>query len=338
VLTIHAQVTIAARSLQHSRGLPQSHSSAFWDGEMNHKNSYFRYFAALLMFGMNGIVASHIALTSYEIVFTRTLIGSLLLIAFYALTRQAVHLLHNKKHTLCLIISGIAMGTSWMFLYEGYQRMGVSIASLAYYCGPVIVMILSPILFREKLTWPKMTGFLAVLVGMFCVNSLALREVNTTVGLFCGIMSAVMYAFMVIFNKKAKSITGLENSMWQLLTSFLTVAVFVGVKQGFVIQIESGDWIPILILGVFNTGIGCYFYFSAIGSLPVQTVAICGYLEPLSAVVFSMLFLRESMTIVQVIGAILILGGAVFGELFRSQRANFHSLSDSQLASKKPLV
>ena len=285
---------------------------------MNVKKSYFKYFAALLMFGMNGIVASYIALTSYEIVFTRTLIGSLLLIAIYALTRQKVHLFQNKKHTLCLIISGIAMGTSWMFLYEAYQRIGVSIASLAYYCGPVIVMILAPILFREKLTWAKVVGFLAVLVGMFCVNAQALNEVKTTWGLFCGIMSAVMYAFMVIFNKKAKSITGLENSMWQLLTSFLTVAVFVGVKQGFVIHIESGNWIPILILGIFNTGIGCYFYFSSIGDLPVQTVAICGYLEPLSAVVFSVLFLRESMTIIQVIGAVLILGGAAFGELFHS--------------------
>jgi drug/metabolite transporter (DMT)-like permease len=285
---------------------------------MKVNESYFKYFAALLMFGMNGIVASYIALSSYEIVFTRTLIGSMLLVAIYVLTRQKVHLLQNKKHTLCLIISGIAMGTSWMFLYEAYQRIGVSIASLSYYCGPVIVMILAPILFREKLTWAKVIGFLAVLVGMFCVNAQALNEVKTIWGLFCGIMSAVMYAFMVIFNKKAKSITGLENSMWQLLTSFLTVAVFVGVKQGFVIHIESGNWIPILILGVFNTGIGCYFYFSSIGDLPVQTVAICGYLEPLSAVVFSVLFLRESMTIIQVIGAVLILGGAAFGELFHS--------------------
>ena len=286
---------------------------------MNVKKSYFKYFAALLMFGMNGIVASYIDLSSYEIVFTRTLIGSLLLISIFALTRQKVHLFQNKKHTLCLIISGIAMGTSWMFLYEAYQRIGVSIASLAYYCGPVIVMILAPILFREKLTWAKVVGFLAVLVGMFCVNAQALNEVKTTWGLFCGIMSAVMYAFMVIFNKKAESITGLENSMWQLLTSFLTVAVFVGAKQGFVIHIESGNWIPILILGVFNTGIGCYFYFSSIGDLPVQTVAICGYLEPLSAVVFSVLFLRESMTMIQVIGAVSILGGAAFGELFHSR-------------------
>ena len=291
--------------------------------------SYLKYLAALLMFGMNGIVASHIALSSYEIVFTRTLIGSLLLIAIYASTRQGVHLLQNKKHTLCLVVSGIAMGTSWMFLYEAYQRIGVGIASLAYYCGPVIVMILAPVLFREKLTWAKAAGFLAVLFGMFCVNAQALDETQTAWGLFCGIMSAVTYAFMVVFNKKAKSLTGLENSMWQLLISFVTVAIFVGAKQGLVIHIEPGNWVPILILGVFNTGIGCYFYFSSIGDLPVQTVAICGYLEPLSAVVFSVLFLQESMTGIQVIGAALILGGAAFGELLPLHNSKAHAVARS---------
>ncbi len=287
---------------------------------MNVKKSYYMYLLSLLMFGMNGIVASYIALKSYEIVFTRTLIGSLFLIVIFVLTRQKVNLFKNKRDSLYLILSGVAMGASWIFLYEAYQRIGVGIASLAYYCGPVIVMILAPILFREKLTYAKIIGFLLVLTGMVCVNTQAWNEGKTTWGLFCGIMSAVMFAFMVILNKKAKSITGIENSMWQVLTSFLTVAVFVGIKQGLVIHIESGSWIPILILGIFNTGIGCYFYFSSIGHLPVQSVAICGYLEPLSAVVFSVLFLRESMTMVQVIGAVLIVGGAAFGELFYLHR------------------
>lgn len=282
---------------------------------MKNSKNYIKYFAALLMFGMNGIVASYIAMSSYEIVLTRTLIGSLLLLFIFIITKQKVHLLDNKKHFLFLVISGIAMGTSWMFLYEAYRQIGVGIASLAYYCGPVIIMILSPILFHEKLTWQKTTGFLGVIVGMFCVNLQAFNEGRTTWGLFYGIMSAVMLAIMVIFNKKAKSITGLENSMWQLIISFLTVAVFVIIKQGFSINIEPNSILPILILGIFNTGIGCYFYFSSIGNLPVQTVAICGYLEPLSAVIFSVLFLSESMGLVQIIGAALIIGGAAFGEL-----------------------
>lgn len=283
------------------------------------KISYLKYFCALLLFGSNGIVASLIALSSYEIVLLRTLIGSALLITVFFLGHGKVTFYKNWKQFFSLAISGIAMGTSWMFLYEAYSQIGVSISSLLYYCGPVIVMVLSPILFKEKLTMAKATGFLAVLVGVFLVNGNAFAGDGNIFGIFCGAMSAVMYSFMVIFNKKAKEITGLENSALQLLTSFLTVAVFVGIKQGYTIHIEAASVLPILFLGLVNTGIGCYFYFSSIGNLPVQTVAICGYLEPLSAVLFSFIFLKEAMMPVQIVGAVLIIGGAMFGECYKKR-------------------
>ena len=280
-------------------------------------NAYFKYIVALLLFGSNGIVASHIALSSYDIVFTRTLIGSLLLVLIFVFSKQKVRLWKNKAHLLYLVISGVAMGTSWMFLYEAYARIGVSLATLAYYCGPIIVMVLSPLLFREKLASAKLLGFLAVVVGMLCVNGQAVLQGSASWGLAFGILSAVTYAFMVIFNKKAVSITGLENPMWQLIISFITVAIFVGLKQGYSINLMKGNLLPILILGVLNTGIGCYFYFSSIGELPVQSVAIGGYIEPLSALLFSAALLGETLNPLQIAGAALILGGAAFGELFR---------------------
>ncbi len=79
--------------------------------------------------------------------------------------------------------------------------------------------------------------------------------------------------------------------------------------------ISSGDWLPVLWLGLVNTGIGCFFYFSSIGQLPAQSVAVCGYLEPFSAVLMSALALHETMTGWQVLGAVLIIGGALYGEL-----------------------
>jgi RarD protein len=275
----------------------------------------FKYIAALLLFGSNGIVASYIQLSSYEIVFTRTLIGSLFLVLIFISFRQKVRFWKNKSHFLYLVISGVAMGASWMFLYEAYKQIGVSIATLAYYCGPVIVMVLSPLIFKEKMTAGRLFGFLAVLLGMVCVNGQALLQGSFSWGLIFGICSALTYAFMVIFNKKAISITGLENPMWQLVISFITVAIFLGLKQGFSLNIPPESWIPILFLGIVNTGIGCYFYFSSIGNLPVQTVAIGGYLEPLSALLFSTALLGEALSLVQIAGAVLILGGAAFGEL-----------------------
>ena len=279
------------------------------------KHSYLKYILGLLLFGSNGIVASYIDLSSYEIVLLRTLIGSLLLIAIFFLKKEQLTFFKHKKQFLFLFVSGAAMGTSWIFLYEAYSQIGVSISSLLYYCGPVIVMALSPLLFKEKMTVSKVVAFVAVLCGVFLINGSALGEGNTF-GIVCGIMSAVMYAFMVIFNKKAENITGLENAMMQLFISFLTVAVFVGIKQGYTIHIDSSDIAPVFILGLLNTGIGCYLYFSSVGKLPVQTVAICGYLEPLSAVIFSVIILNEHMLLQQIIGAVLIIGGAVFVECY----------------------
>lgn len=153
---------------------------------------------------------------------------------------------------------------------------------------------------------------------MLCVNGQALSQGRTSWGLICGVLSAIMYVIMVVFNKKAVSITGLENSMCQLIMSFITVTIFIGFKQGFSVNIMQGNIIPIMILGVVNTGIGCYFY--SISSLPVQTVSISRYLEPLSALIFSAAILGEKLSPIQIARAVLILGGAAFGELFRHNK------------------
>ena len=91
----------------------------------------------------------------------------------------------KKTDFLFLTASGAAMGISWMFLYEAYQQIGVSLSSLLYYCGPVIVMVLSPILFREKLTTSKITGFLLVLVGVVLVNGKIAESGESSWGFFC---------------------------------------------------------------------------------------------------------------------------------------------------------
>lgn len=98
---------------------------------------------ALLLFGSNGIVASLIDMSSYRIVLYRSFIGSLLLIIIFAASRKCVTFYRNRRDLVFLCISGAAMGTCWIFLYEEYDRIGVSVASLCYYCGSVLVMAIS---------------------------------------------------------------------------------------------------------------------------------------------------------------------------------------------------
>ena len=275
---------------------------------------YVRLVSSYLVFGSNGIPASHIMLSSLEIVYLRTFIGSLFLIVAFLLTGGRFTAFRKMRDLGFLLFSGIAMGASWMFLYEAYRQIGVGLATLAYYVGPAIVMVAAPLVFKEKLVPARLKGFAVVLLGMVLVNGDAFAQGAVSWGLVCGLMSAVMLAVMVIFNRMAASITGFENAVLQLTVSFLTVAAFVVARQGLTVSIPSGSLLPMLLLGLVNTGYGCYLYFSTMQRLPAQTVVITGYLEPLSALIFSALLLGERMAPIQIAGAAMILGGALYGE------------------------
>lgn len=275
---------------------------------------FMKYILSNLLFGFNGVVASYILLHSTQIVLLRTALGSLSLLVLFLVGGGRFTFLRKKASFLFLVLSGVAMGTSWMFLYEAYDRIGVSIGTLLYYCGPVIVMVTSPLLFRERLTVGKVAGFALVLVGVLLVNGRAVSSGMDLWGIGCGLLSAVTYAVMVICNKKASDIGGLENPTLQLLVSFATVALILTLRQGLGMSITAESILPIAVLGLLGTGLGCYWYFSSLGALRAQTVAAFGYLELLSAVVFSAMFLGERMDLLQWLGGGLIVGGAVLGE------------------------
>ena len=256
-----------------------------------------KYIFVLCLFGSNGIVASYILLNSYEIVVWRTLIASVFLVGIFLLSKQKFSFLQHKKDAFFLSLGGFSLGMSWILLFEAYTYIGVSVGTLLYYCGPVIVMAFAPIIFKERLTPVKLIGFVIVLLGMVLVNSEAFLEGEMSVGIVLGILAAVMYATMVIFNKKGQAIQGLENTAIQLVSAFLLLTIYTIIKGSFPVSINTESILPIIILGLVNTGIGCYYYFTSIGKLPVQTVSILGYIEPLSALLFSAMFLGESLSL-----------------------------------------
>ena len=85
-------------------------------------------------------------------------------------------------------------------------------------------------------------------------------------------------------------------------------------RYGLQLPSTASEWGWILFMGLINTGAGCYLYFSTLNMLPVRTVSVVGYLEPLSAVLFSVMLLHESFGFLEALGAALILGGAAAAE------------------------
>ena len=278
------------------------------------KKAFWAYIFGLILFGSNGVAASCIHLTSQQIVLLRTLLGFALLAVLYFATGHRLTAGQHKRDCAFLALSGVAMGADWMLVFEAYGQIGIGLSTIINYCGPILFIVTAPLFFRERLTWQKGLALAMAMVGACLISGQTAAAGGSVWGLVCAGLSAVTYAILVISNKMSRHIVGMENALIQMGFTLLTVGIFVGFRGGLAMDIPAGDWPFILWLGLLNTGVGCFCYFATIGTLPAHTVAICGYLEPISAVVFSLVILREVISPVQLVGILLILGGAVFGE------------------------
>ena len=140
-------------------------------------------------------------------------------------------------------------------------------------------------------------------------------------GAVLGLLAALCFAALVICNKKLRDISGFDRAVVQLAVSALTILPYLLLhNRGSSLRPDLPSLLLTLMLGVVHTGLAYVLYFSAMGALPVQTVAILGYLEPVVSVLCSALFLRESMSAAGWAGAILIIGAAVASELLEGKK------------------
>lgn len=269
----------------------------------------------MVIFGTNGLLVANISLGSAEIVLMRTFLGSLFLLAV-VLVKRSFSFADLKADLVPATMGGAALGLNWVLLFSAYRSAGVGLSTLTYYCGPIIVLALSPVLFREKLTWNKLLAIAAVAVGMFCITGDIEPGSDVQTGILFGGGAALLYASLIVANKRVKRLSGLNCAMYELIVAFFVVLIYLlasNVKLPVIPAAEDIVWV--LAIGLVNTGLAYYLYFSSLQKLPGQTVALVCYIDPLTALLVSGAFLGEKLLGMQIAGAVLILGGACLGEL-----------------------
>ena len=282
---------------------------------MSRSKSLIFFIASMVIFGTNGLIVANISLGSAEIVLMRTFLGSLFLLAV-VLVKRSFSFADLKADLVPATMGGAALGLNWVLLFSAYRSAGVGLSTLTYYCGPIIVLALSPVLFREKLTWNKLLAIAAVAVGMFCITGDIEPGSDVQTGILFGGGAALLYASLIVANKRVKRLSGLNCAMYELIVAFFVVLIYLvasNVKLPVIPAAEDIVWV--LVIGLVNTGLAYYLYFSSLQKLPGQTVALVCYIDPLTALLVSGAFLGEKLLGVQIAGAVLILGGACLGEL-----------------------
>ncbi|MBQ5405323.1 MAG: EamA family transporter [Oscillospiraceae bacterium] len=273
---------------------------------------YGVYLLSMLIFGTNGLLVAHISVQSSQIVLLRTLIGGALLTAV-VLLRGGFDRTAIRPELPMLLLGGIALGLNWVALFGAYRLLNVSLATLIYYIGPILVLLFSPLLFRETLTPARIAAAVLVAVGLVCISGSVLAAGRNAAGLAAAVASALFYAALIVFNKRITRTEGLQTAAIELDVAFAVVLVYCLATAGLPRPLPSDlPWLA--LIGAVNTGLAYLLYFSGLQKLSGQSAAIMSYADPVSALLFSAFFLHESLSPVQIVGAVLIIGGAMLGE------------------------
>lgn len=283
------------------------------------KNAKFRLMTAMFIFGTIGIFVRNIPLPSSVIALARGVIGTLFLIIFTKIRKIKISYTEIKNNLSILCLSGMLIGIHWIFLFEAYRNTTVAVATLCYYLAPVFVIIASPFVLKEKLTFKQIVCIGVALIGMIFVSGIFEKGGTENLqlkGIFFGIGAAIIYAVVILLNKHLKKISSYTMTIMQLGIAAAVLAPYTLLTQNTgSLTFNFTTLILLGIIGIINTGITYTLYFSAIQELKAHTIAIFSYIDPIVAILLSTLILREKPDVFTVIGGIMILGSTLISEL-----------------------
>lgn len=280
--------------------------------------SKLAFLSAMGIFGTIGIFVKYIPLSSALIAFMRGIMGVIFLAAVMLLTRKKPDKDAIKKNLPILFLSGAAIGINWILLFESYNHTTVATATVCYYLAPLFLLLASPLL-GEKLTARKLLCVGIALLGLVFVSGVTeggIPGITETKGILFGIGAALLYATVMLLNKKLSPIPAYDKTVLQLGFAALVLLPYLLFTGGFSIpELTTVQWLLLGLVGILHTGIAYTLYFGAMNGLPAKTIAVFSYLDPVIAVILSSLLLQEKITLWGVVGTVLILGSALYSEL-----------------------
>ncbi len=289
--------------------------------------SKIKLISSMLVFGTIGIFRSYIPYSSGLIAFVRGVMGMLFLLLVIVIGRKKIDLLAIRKNLPLLCLSGAFIGFNWILLFEAYRYTTVATATLCYYMAPVIVIIFSPLILKERLTLKKGLCAISAILGMTVISGIFGDASSDIRGILFGLAAAALYASVIFLNKFIKDIGDYEKTLIQLGTAAIAILPYILLTENISeISFDTRSTLLLVIVGILHTGIAYTLYFGSISRLGAQTAAIFSYIDPVVAVILSAIILK-SFGITDLVGSILIIGAAVFSEI---SFKNFKKTLDKQ--------
>ena len=215
------------------------------------------------------------------------------------------------------IIAAAFFGVAFNMLtfFKGLSLTSPISASVIMVTTPMIVLILSAIILKERMRKRMVAGIILGLTGtvfLILYGKSIGSATNASIGNMLVLINAISYGFYLIIVKKLMDkYNAFTFVKWIYLFGFLMVLPF-GWSQ-----FEAANWalVPTLIywkigfVVVISTFITYLLNLLTMKELKPTTVAVFIYLQPVFATVFAISLSKDELNLVKILSAILIFVG-----------------------------
>ncbi|ARR51323.1 DMT family transporter [Photobacterium damselae subsp. damselae] len=293
---------------------------------MNPKTlGYSTMIISATLMGCVGLFARNINTSGDVIAFTRMVVGA---VCIFALMYYQGKILQIKSTKLSptVIASGACLGLCLAAYVSATQYTTLANAVFLIYTGPVVSTILAAIFLKEKIS-ALTAGFLsAVFVGCLLIigvigytpesgftMSLSFSK-ETMLGDMLGLTSGIGYGLYLFFSRYRTDVSSDSRSFFNFLFGAIAIGVCFMLNPPSLAEMNASSWVWLLAMGFF-IGFGALSLLTiAAKHLKAAELACVSYLETIVGAGIGIMMFNESLTTLQAIGGILVIGGGM-GEI-----------------------
>lgn len=205
------------------------------------------------------------------------------------------------KEVWYLAILGIISLVNTFTYFYAFKHTTIANAVLTHYIAPVLVAFLAPLFLGEKTTRKIVIAIAIASAGLWIMlNGFAFGESHMA-GIMAGILSGFAYAIIVIISRV------FAQKFHPLAMVFFSNIIIAALLAPFVKELPLKVFWVFILMGVVHSTIAPVLYFRGLRAVAANKAAVLGYLEPVIAIIFSMIFLNEFPGVNSIFGGLLII-------------------------------
>lgn len=266
---------------------------------------------AALCWGLSGGIGGILIAEGWDafvVSFYRGAIGLLFVLAWLALRPQGSGL-GSRRLWFWSAIAGLGVAGNFALYFVSIAQGSVVVAAMLMYCAPVFVYLVSFALKLEQPTPVKWAAIVIVMLGIALLTRIYDTDTAgvTALGLAAGLFSGLSYA-VFIFGFKYAAPHGSPQAILVIAFALLTVIlVWPGDADQTTTALSTSSWPLFAAIGVLGAGLSFILYIVGLRHTAPAVASIVAMVEPVTASLFGVVVLNESLTGLQMLGITLIL-------------------------------